>query len=76
MYYDYPPPTYLEYPILIAQGEFQNQNRVDPDVIEMNVKSIPSGLGGQTPQTALNSCCVCVSDWRPAIIFTSAQHMH
>lgn len=26
MYYDYPPPTYLEYPILIAQGEFQNQN--------------------------------------------------
>lgn len=21
MYYDYPPPTYLEYPILIAQGE-------------------------------------------------------
>lgn len=20
MYYDYPPPTYLEYPILIAQG--------------------------------------------------------
>lgn len=28
MYYDYPPPTYLEYPILIAQGElslFQTQ---------------------------------------------------
>lgn len=22
MYYDYPPPTYLEYPILIAQGEW------------------------------------------------------
>lgn len=30
MYYDYPPPTYLEYPILIAQGEFQNQNTASP----------------------------------------------
>lgn len=42
MYYDYPPPTYLEYPILIAQGEFQNQNTVSPDVIEMLVVTVKS----------------------------------
>lgn len=55
MYYDYPPPTYLEYPILIAQGEFQNQNTAYPDVIEtrvftitsINCITISSGLGGQ-----------------------------
>lgn len=52
MYYDYPPPTYMEYPILIAQGEFQNQNTASPGGIRMlvvTVKSItwiiiPSGL--------------------------------
>lgn len=58
MYYDYPPPTYLEYPILIAQGEFQNQNTAYPDVIEthvftitsLNCITISSGLGGQALQ--------------------------
>lgn len=66
MYYDYPPPTYLEYPILIAQGEFQNCNRVSPDVIEMHfIHQKISQLyycliwfrwsSSQTPQRVLNS---------------------
>lgn len=54
MYYDYPPPTYLEYPILIAQGEFQNQTTVRPDVIEVEESihgvAVSSGLGAQGPE--------------------------
>lgn len=46
MYYDYPPPTYLEYPILIAQGEFHNRPLVRPDVTEMAPKPVHLvGLG-------------------------------
>lgn len=66
MYYEYPPPTYLEYPILIAQGEFQNQNTASPggtSMLVVTVKSITwniisSGLSlplhWQLPNTCFN----------------------